>query len=488
MALLLAGALVFAVRRFRSRRARKQLCQLGIVGAVLLCAATVNAGVIVHYNFDGQVIDQTGRGNDGVIVGSPSFQQAESDQGLYFNNPFGPATQYVNVPYSADIQALQSGSFTIGVRYLNQETTTTNGRLLGVSPGVNMSYSSHANPHYANAGVSHAAGVLVLEDPSNPQAYTKDGDYHWQLLVVDRSTQQAALWLDDVFIDSGALDPTYDFVFDGFRVGATAGGGTTTYYAAKETVIDEFVMWDTALLATEVASVVQNGPSTVPEPSSVALLLGGALVFGVRRFRSRRLRQQLCQLGIVGAVLLCAGVVNAGVIHTATYNGHTYHLLDTDGTKWWLEAEAEAVSLGGHLVTINDAAENQWVYDTFGGVATTYAAANSLPDQSVLSLWIGFSDHVTEGTFVWSSGEAVTYTNWRSNEPAGNAADEDFVGMFVNNNPTLWHDIVGTDRFTDLTFGVVEINSIVPEPSSMALLLSGALVFGVRRLRSRRAR
>ena len=56
------------------------------------------------------------------------------------------------------------------------------------------------------------------------------------------------------------------------------------------------------------------GRAAVRDPSGVALLLGGLAVFGVRRLRSRRLRQQLCQLGIIGAVLLCAGSVTAGVI------------------------------------------------------------------------------------------------------------------------------------------------------------------------------
>ena len=46
---------------------------------------------------------------------------------------------------------------------------------------------------------------------------------------------------------------------------------------------------------------------------------------------------------------ITADQASARVIHTAKFNGHIYYLLDTDGTKWWLAAEQEAVSLGGHL-------------------------------------------------------------------------------------------------------------------------------------------
>jgi Ca2+-binding RTX toxin-like protein len=157
---------------------------------------------------------------------------------------------------------------------------------------------------------------------------------------------------------------------------------------------------------------------------------------------------------------ITADQASARVIHTAKFNGHIYYLLDTDGTKWWLAAEQEAVSLGGHLVTINNAAENKWVYDTFIPAAVKYAEDNNLPDQSNISLWSGLSDYRTEGNWVWSSGESVSYSNWYPGEPAGGVPDEDFGGIFGPwATPGQWHDIVGDTRVSDLPFGVVEIIS-----------------------------
>lgn len=62
-------------------------------------------------------------------------------------------------------------------------------------------------------------------------------------------------------------------------------------------------------------------------------------------------------------------------------NGHWYRL--TSEALSWHEAEAEAVAAGGHLVTINDAAENQWLVATFGGSGLTEA-------------WTGFTDSQVE--------------------------------------------------------------------------------------------
>ncbi len=67
----------------------------------------------------------------------------------------------------------------------------------------------------------------------------------------------------------------------------------------------------------------------------------------------------------------------------------------------WVQAEAYAVSLGGHLVTINNQAEQDWLEATF----------------TERNLWIGFNDRAIEGNWIWASGVATTYTNWSSGEP-----------------------------------------------------------------------
>lgn len=94
-------------------------------------------------------------------------------------------------------------------------------------------------------------------------------------------------------------------------------------------------------------------------------------------------------------------------------NDHFYAL--TRRAQSWTNAEAEAVSWGGHLVTVNNASEQEFVTRTF---------LNGL--DRIRPFWIGLYDAATEGSFAWSSGEPFGYANWDAGEP-NNKNDEDFA-------------------------------------------------------------
>jgi len=127
-------------------------------------------------------------------------------------------------------------------------------------------------------------------------------------------------------------------------------------------------------------------------------------------------------------------------------NGHTYHLLAA-GT--WTAAEGTAITLGGHLATVNDVAENTWITSTWQNYQGT-------PHD----LWIGFNDAVVEGTFEWADGTPVSYTNWDPGEPNNALTGEDYTNIRRDSATGNWNDLGNAPTgYFNAVFGVVEINT-----------------------------
>ncbi|MBP8260273.1 MAG: hypothetical protein KA118_11480, partial [Verrucomicrobia bacterium] len=127
-----------------------------------------------------------------------------------------------------------------------------------------------------------------------------------------------------------------------------------------------------------------------------------------------------------------ASAINALNQPPWTYGGHAYKV--TPAGMTWPSAESYAVSLGGHLITLNDPAENEWARRTFGPYG---------------SVWIGLNDSAQEGTFAWTSGDPLSFAHWNTGEPT-NSDEEDSVIMTPSG---FWSDAAGTESLV----GVIEV-------------------------------
>lgn len=88
-------------------------------------------------------------------------------------------------------------------------------------------------------------------------------------------------------------------------------------------------------------------------------------------------------------------------------------------------AQTFAQNLGGNLISVQSAAENSCII----------SAINSIGQSGII--WIGFSDEVNEGNFVWYDQAPVTYTNWAPGEP-NQSGNEDCVQIYANGQ---WNDL-----------------------------------------------
>lgn len=91
------------------------------------------------------------------------------------------------------------------------------------------------------------------------------------------------------------------------------------------------------------------------------------------------------------------------------------------------DAQAYAKGFGANLVSIQSDAENK---------ALGLALVNQGYGKDVV--WIGLSDELVEGTFIWYDGSPVIYTNWNPPDEPNNAGDEDCVQIFADGT---WNDL-----------------------------------------------
>ena len=89
-----------------------------------------------------------------------------------------------------------------------------------------------------------------------------------------------------------------------------------------------------------------------------------------------------------------------------------------------------------------------YCYQVFGTQLATIESSENSEAKSLCSnggaqtefCWIGFNDIDIEGTYVWSSGDSVSYTNWdtSNSQPTGNSLEN---GVVINPTDGLWSDI-----------------------------------------------
>ena len=148
-------------------------------------------------------------------------------------------------------------------------------------------------------------------------------------------------------------------------------------------------------------------------------------------------------------------------------NGHAYSLLDG---MTWTGAEATAAALGGHLATIRNEAEDNWIFTTF----YTFGGVNR-------NLWIGINDAQTTGHYVWASGETTTYTHWAKDQPDHAQGVEHYGAIWrpaTGGELGRWNDFPdnGYNDPTRSVYGVAEVTSgqkpnpiAEPQPTSKTI-------------------
>ncbi len=109
----------------------------------------------------------------------------------------------------------------------------------------------------------------------------------------------------------------------------------------------------------------------------------------------------------------------------------------------WHYAQDFARKVGGNLVVIDDKAENEWITKTFG---------------TSTEFWIGLTDEVDEGKWLWVNDSDLLYKNWATGEPDNYKKTQHHVIMNKQaakgtQQPGKWNDV----GCNEIRIGIIEV-------------------------------
>lgn len=121
----------------------------------------------------------------------------------------------------------------------------------------------------------------------------------------------------------------------------------------------------------------------------------------------------------------CDGVVDEACDCTSVTDGErTWYFCPTSAT--WADAQTECAAWGTHLVDVDDAANDAWIF----AEAQATVAGN---------WWIGLNDRSVEGAYAWDGGSDSPYANWRAGEPNDFGGNED-CAWYAETGGGAWND------------------------------------------------
>ena len=141
--------------------------------------------------------------------------------------------------------------------------------------------------------------------------------------------------------------------------------------------------------------------------------------------------------------------------------------------RTWEEAEANAIQLGGHLVTINDKAENDFIVNVLQPIIWArygrYVSQNPARYGGPNHPYIGYSDVKNEGTWVWSSGQTSSFQNWSPSEPSSDVSNADYAQIYLVGETSTgvwgqWDDFAEFKSGSLYNIGIAEI-PLIPKPT-----------------------
>ena len=278
------------------------LAVMAITG--LFVTPSLHADLVGYWNFDDNISDLSGQGNNGQLIGDPVYDgdvpaQLGSGKSMLFD---GDDAVILGNPA---ILNFGTGDFTISAWSKKDSSVDQRGNVY--SNGGDNGGGIRSVLAIGEFIVHPQSVVLTLDDNSDkiqPRSGDPRGtgfdpinapDDQWSHIIGMRAGNEARVYVNGVLADMVILPNGYDLSGQSqlpayIGVGASANsdpiGAFEKFYTGR---IDDVSIWDTALSANDISFLTAGGDVLpIPEPSSIGLLGLAILGFVARCWRTIR--------------------------------------------------------------------------------------------------------------------------------------------------------------------------------------------------------
>ena len=252
-----------------------RFCLILTVGLTFGVGGTTYAGLIADWTANGNTLDSSGNGHDGTLENGAGFGPGQNGQAFQFNG----VNQYVSVPQST-AWGFGTGSFTIGLwANFNAINPGSPGSLPNVFIGADdgpglvnkwvFFYDSSGNLEFHINGPSE----VFLSSPSTfvPTLGA------WNYYAVTRSGDTFTFYVNGISLGTATSSVPVPTVTAPLTIGEAEGLG---YFNGS---LDQIQIYNQALSASQILQL-----ASVPEPSSVVLMVSGSIgLLGYTQARRR---------------------------------------------------------------------------------------------------------------------------------------------------------------------------------------------------------
>lgn len=210
-------------------------------------------GLVVYYPFNGDAIDESGNGHDGLLVGGvtpTTDRRGHASRAFFFDGVNGR----IDIPHSPALDYVGSDSMSVSAWVKLAEPIANLGPILckGGSPGDGVGGSSYCTPFSASgqprAYINHYPNGQPFSGLESDTAFTPGVWYH---IVVLFAAHDVAIYVNAELDTSTVFSSSPVLNSDPLHVGLDADGLDEYFHGA----LDDICIYDRVLSQSEIESL-----------------------------------------------------------------------------------------------------------------------------------------------------------------------------------------------------------------------------------------